>query len=117
MSSVIERAIAQFENRPTHTVEVPEWGEGGKPLVVHFRTPNAATLSKVNREADGDPVKQACMLVAQAALDEKSSRMFTNMNWKDLFDRADPGVTTRIANAIMEHARVDEEAVAAAEKN
>lgn len=117
MATVLERALAQFDTRATHSVEVPEWGEAGKPLTVYFRAPNAATLSKVTRDSEGDAVKQMAMLVAQCALDEKGGRLFTNMNWRDLFDGTDPAVVGRIAGAIMAEARFGNESVKDAEKN
>ena len=35
MSSPIERAKAHFKAQSVKTIEVPEWGEADKPLVIY----------------------------------------------------------------------------------
>lgn len=117
MATVLERAIAHYRDRPQHQVNVPEWGEGGSPLVVHFKTPTMETLSKARRDSGDDPVKYTAVLVAQCALDGKGERLFSAMNWLDLFKNADPAVVQRIGDAIAAQMNFDNAAVESAEKN
>lgn len=118
MASLIERVVAHYDNRPVYTVEVPEWGEGeGRPLVVHYKAPTLATLSRARREAPGDELKAASVLVAQCALDASGNPLFKPMAWRDIFERADPAVVQRISAAIMDKVNFGESAVEAAEKN
>lgn len=112
--SVLENAIAQFEARPTFEIEVPEWGKPDAPLVVYYKTPNAATLSKVIKESKGDPIEQAARLVAHCARDGKGEKMFNPIDYKDLMIKVDFAIVSRIAAAIMRDARFD---VGEAEKN
>ena len=112
--SVLERATAHFESRPVMEMEVPEWGEGGKPLVVCYQTPNSATLSKVVRESKGDLIEQAARLVALCAKGRDGERLFQPLDYKDLMIRADPGVIDRLAASILKGASIE---VERAEKN
>jgi hypothetical protein len=117
MSSILERALAQYDSRPTKSIEVPEWGEPGKPAVIYYKAPTLAIMSKLAKESDGDNVKQMALLVVQCSLNEKGDRIFSNMNWKDLFAGADPMVVRRISDAIMEDFNLSLAAVAESEKN
>lgn len=117
---VLDRAIAQFQNRPVFEIEVPEWGEGETPLIVYYKTPNAATLSRINREAKGDPIEIAARLVAERSLvDADGTKMFKPIDYKTLMVQADPAVFSRIAQKIMKDAKLDlsEPALDEAEKN
>lgn len=105
----LDAAIAHFEGRPTHQVDVPEWGG-----TIYFKTPNSMTLSKVNRAAKGDPIEMGARLVAECAMNDKGNRVFGSLDYKELMIKADPAVLGRVVEAIMTEARLD---VPAAEKN
>lgn len=118
--SVLDRAIAQFQNRPLHNVDVPEWSEDGKSeFRVYFKTPNGSVLSKVHKESNGDPIEAAARMVALCSLDEKSEKLFAPLDYKDIMKRTDPAVFSRIANRMMEEAKLDvsPQGLADAEKN
>ncbi len=112
--SVLDIAKEHWASRPVCTIEVPEWGKDGVPLVVHFKTPSAADLSKVVKESKGDPIEQAARLVALKAQDAAGARLFSNADVFSLMREVDPAVVSRIAQAIMAEAKID---VEAAEKN
>lgn len=114
MSTVLERALAHFENRAMHQIEVPEWGEAGTPLIVYFKTPNMSDLSRVQRESKGDTIEQAARLVVLRASDADGTRLFQNASYIELMKHCDPAVVSRIANAIIDEAKLDP---ASAEKN
>ncbi len=117
MSSLIERITAQYRDRETFSIEIPEWGEANKPLTIYYKAPTLATLSKVRRDSKDDEVKMMAILVANSALNENGELLFRPMNWLDLFNGADPGVVQRIGTAIMDKVRFDAPAIEAAEKN
>lgn len=118
MASLIDRVVAHYDARKNHSITVPEWAEaGGPPVVIHYRSPTLATLSKVRKDADGDEFKMAAALVAICSLDEKGERLFKPMNWLDIFEKADPQVVQRISAAIMATVDFSQQAVEAAEKN
>jgi hypothetical protein len=113
----MDRVLAQYDARKTLCIEIPEWGEENKPLRLFYRAPTLAILAKVRKDSGEDDVKMMAMLVAISSLNEKGERLFTNMNWHDLFNGADPAVVQRIGTAIMAEVRFDNAAVEAAEKN
>lgn len=118
--SILARAIAQFQNRPLHDVDVPEWSEDHKSgFKIHFKTPNGATLSKVHKESKGDPIEAAARLVALCALDANGEKLFAPLDYRDIMVRTDPAVFSRIANRMMEEAKLDTSpsGLADAEKN
>lgn len=118
--SVLDRAIAQFQSRPTHEVDVPEWSEdGASEFKVYFKTPNGSTLSKVHKESKGDPIEAAARMVALCALDGNGERLFKPLDYADIMKRTDPAVFSRIAGRMMEEAKLDvsPQGMADAEKN
>lgn len=118
--SILDRAIAQFQNRPTHEVSVPEWSEDGKSeFMVFFKTPNGSTLSKVHKESKGDPIEAAARMVAICSLDGNGERLFRPGDYGEIMRRTDPAVFSRIANRMMEEAKLDvsPQGLADAEKN
>jgi hypothetical protein len=112
--TILERAQAHWDSRPSHEMEVAEWGEGAEPLILCFKTPNASTLSKVVRESKGDPIEQAARLVVACATDRNGDRLFSPADSLALMKHVDPSVVSRIAARIMEEAHLD---VGQAEKN
>jgi hypothetical protein len=115
MSHILEQAVANFEARPRHKIAVPEWSKAEGPMVeVWFKTPNAKVLSKVQKEASGDPIEQAARMVALVATDENGKRLFSEADYSELMIRTDPRGISRIYAAIISDARLD---VHAAEKN
>lgn len=105
-----ERARAQFVNRETHKIEVPEWG-----ATIFYKTPNLATLKLVNAESQGDPIEMQARLVVACSTDDTGERIWNRVEYKDLMTAADPGVVARIANAIMAAANLDASAKQMAE--
>lgn len=93
------RISAQFGADELHQIEVPEWGEPGKPLVIHYRRATLRQISEAGKRSDDQFVLNA-RLVAMKALDDKGTRLFTSADTQFLLDEADPSVIARIANAI-----------------
>lgn len=111
---ILERAQASWDSRPQYEIEVAEWGEGNKPLIVYFRSPSLATLSKVIKESKGDLIEQAARLVLLCSLNDKGERIFRPADITTMMHHVDPAVVSRIAGRIMATANVD---VEEAEKN
>jgi len=108
MASVLDMIAAPFEGRPRHCVAVPEWShDPEKPFQVWFRVPNAATLSAVQKESDGDQVKYVALLVVKVAETEACERMFRPLDYKELMMRVDPAGLARLGAAILKVSQVD----------
>jgi hypothetical protein len=113
--NILEQAMARFEARPQHELDVPEWAaDPTKPVTVYFKTPNAATLSKAAKESKGDSIENVARLVALVLTDADGKRLFAPLDYKELMVRTDPVALNRIAAAIMAEATIDTDA---AEKN
>ncbi len=107
-----ERIAAQFGGEDLHQVEVPEWGEDGKPLVVYYRRATLRQISDAAKLANGDQFLINARLVAAKALDVNGKPLFRQIDAAFLMDSADPTVIGRIANAMSGSVSGDE-----AEKN
>lgn len=112
--NILERAQASWDSRALNQIEVPEWGETDVPLMVYFRTPSAATLSKVLRDSKGGQIEQAVYAVIYCATDKEGNKLFKSADFTTLMHKVDYSVVNRIAEAIMKAAKLD---VAQAEKN
>ena len=100
MGGLLERIGAAFDGSSLHQVEVPEWGEEGKPLVVYFTPITLKEMSLANEAARGDPVMFNARIVALKALDKAGNRLFSMVDALFLAEKADPAAVIRIASAI-----------------
>lgn len=105
MNAVLSRAKAHYSSLDARRIEVPEWGEGDKPLVVTFTALTIGERSRIFRADDrGNPPDgpTACVrALILKALDEKGARLFSQMDEKALTYDVDSGVVGRIARAII----------------
>lgn len=102
--SVIAQAKGHFETQPVRTIEVPEWGTGGKPLVVYYKQLSVAERRKCWRNSAGDLVDGtlACVrAVLFQARDAKRARLFDDMDEHALTYEVDSDVVSRIGAAIL----------------
>lgn len=106
------RIAAQFGGEELHAIEVPEWGEPGAPLLIHFRRASLRQISEASKLAGGDPFMMNARLIAMKALDETGKPLFKMVDAQFLLDSADPAVVARIAGAISGGVTAEE-----AEKN
>lgn len=105
MSSILDRAKEHYASLERHRVEVPEWGEKGKPLIVTFTALTVAERRKIFRpDKAGRPPDgpTACVrAVILKACDEKGERLFSDMDEHDLTFKVDSNVVGRLAGAIL----------------
>jgi hypothetical protein len=112
---VLERAIAHYQAQGTGSIDVPEWGEPGKPLRVFFKVPNGSTVEQLLDLSKGRNIEYSARLVAKCSLDESGERMFKDADYKDLMIRVHPSVVGSIAKAIADNAKLDMSHAAQAE--
>jgi hypothetical protein len=94
------RIAAQFGAEDRHELEVPEWGEPGKPLVIYFTRATLRQISEASQLSNGDPFVMNARLVCRKAVDADGKPLFKMAEAQFLLDNADPAVVARIANAI-----------------
>ena len=112
MTSLRERIRAHARPDQVRRIEVPEWGEDGKPLVVTYRMMTLDDMALVNELEGASWHKQAARIVVLKACDEQGNRLFAMADAPELRETAAPDVVTRIALAILGRMTVEE-----AEKN
>lgn len=121
MSGVLERAKAHFEGLERRRIEVPEWGDGKKPLVVTFAALTVGERRRIfkpddkGRAPDGPT---ACVrAVILKACDEQGRRLFDEMDEHDLTHKVDSDVIGRIAGAILAGVDTIDDELVEQEKN
>lgn len=99
---IIDRARAHYQAHGTQSIEVPEWGEDGQPLIVYW-TP--VTMSErqrvVSRAADGKSADAMAHAVILKAMDAQGKPMFSIEDKHALMNLVDSSVVERLANALM----------------
>ena len=96
MSNLLERIKAQGARDTKRTVSVPEWGEPGKPLVIHYTPPNLGHVSSSLKAAPDDPVRQNVDVFCQLARDAEGALLFNRIDGVALMESADPAILRRL---------------------
>lgn len=106
--SAIERAKAHFSAKEVKVIEVPEWGEDNKPLMVYSKPMTLAEKKRLfNSSKDTDIGVLVDVLILKCR-DEKGDAIFTLEHKRDLMNAADPDVIGRVANQILTEPSVDD---------
>jgi hypothetical protein len=111
MDRPIDRAIAHWKKTrgERRSLEVPEWGEGGKPMIVYW---GAWTLGEQDRCADDGMMVQVgdkiglrplgfARVVCVKAEDENGSRLFKDVEERELLNEVQPAIVKRIGTVIL----------------
>lgn len=98
--SILDRAKAHFDNQGIKRIEVPEWGEDGKPAVIMAEPFTLADRKTLAKFADGDDMEFLVRLVIMKALDEDGNKIFDLSDKPVLMNKVDPAVLLRVANEI-----------------
>jgi hypothetical protein len=100
--SILERAKAHFADFGVQSTEVPEWGEGDKPLVIYWKP---ITLDEKQRlhfigQEQGYVSRLADCLIMKA-LDADGKKLFTLEHKHALRHSVDPDVLARVVTQMM----------------
>jgi len=105
MNPVLSRAKAHYQGLERKKILVPEWGEGGKPLLVTATALNVAERRKIYRADAAGREPDSAMVVVRAVLlkacDDKGKLLFDEMDEHALMYEADSMVLARIAKEIL----------------
>ena len=99
--SVIDRVKDHFEAKGVKTIEVAEWGEEGKPLVIYCKP---FTLAEKRNLFKGDKQDDLVVLVDAIVLkarDGEGNKIFKLDDKKILLNNADPEVIARVATEML----------------
>ena len=99
--SIIDRAKEHMEDQGISKIEVPEWGEKDKPLIIFYRPLTVADKRKLAKFAiRSDPIVFVETLILKA-LDSQGKNMFTIEDKRALRLEVDGEVVERIAKQIV----------------
>ena len=110
---IIDRARLHFRADERRAIEVPEWGEGGQPLML-YAAPCTLADKRVlhNRYKDGGLQEMYVHARVMKAQHEDGKPAFDLADKRALMTSVDPAVVERVAEAILASASVED-----AEKN
>lgn len=95
--SLLDRIKAQGGRSEIRTLEVPEWGDEGAPLVIHFQTPSLNHLAaSIEAGHGGNPIRQNVDIFCQIARDADGKPLFNRIDAIALMETADPRVLGRV---------------------
>jgi hypothetical protein len=94
--SLIDRIRAQARPDELRSIEVPEWGEPGAPMVLHHRMVTLGDIEEARRAAPDKPLRQQVELICMKALDAEGKPLFKRIDALQLMEIADPVVIIRI---------------------
>ena len=101
--SVLERAKEHFAGLAEGSMEIPEWGKDGKPLVVTWRRMTMQDRIELNL---GQRLQQFDLevyvdVVQRMARDAEGSPLFHKADRVELRRAVDPAVLTRLGDAML----------------
>lgn len=109
MSAIIERAKLHFKDKLSKvgSIEVPEWGEDGKPLIVYWRAMNLKERDQIFKYLAKQSLEGFVEALILRARDEDGKRLFGNVHKTELMRHVDPEVIERIINAMNDPESLD----------
>lgn len=104
--SILDRAKAHYSGIGKRHVDVPEWGEAGKPLRIFFTPLTVGERNKIyERDQNGvePPLGTICVrALLEKATDEKGARLFDPFDdHETLMHAVDSNVVGRAASAML----------------
>lgn len=106
--AVIDRVKAQFESLGVKKIEVAEWGEEGKPLIIYcspFTLGEKRNLFKGARNDDLGVLVDAIVLKAK---DGDGNKIFKLDDKLTLLNNADANVIVRVATDMLSSVSYDD---------
>lgn len=100
--SIIDRMKAHFAGLGAQKIEVPEWGEDGRPLVIYYHPITLAERQKIMAagERDGAVAAYADVLIMKA-LDAQGKNLYTIEHKHALRHSVDPDIIRRVGMQMM----------------
>jgi len=99
--SVIDRVKEHFESKGVKTIEVAEWGEEGKPLVIYCKPFTMAEKRNLFKGARTDDLSVLVDAIVLKAKDANGDKLFKIDDKKTLMNSADPEIIARVATEML----------------
>jgi len=115
MGAALEKAKSHFRERLENawqTIEVPEWGEPGAPLVITYRPMNLKQQDAIYKYVQENSLASLVETLIQRARDVDHKPIFRPVDRRELMSEVDPKVIERIVSAMADDISAED-----AEKN
>jgi hypothetical protein len=99
--NVIDRVKAQFESLGVKKIEVAEWGEEGKPLVIYSSPITLAEKRNLFKGAKNDDIGVLVDVIVLKAKDAEGNKIFKLDDKQVLLNNADTNVIARVSTEIL----------------
>ena len=99
--SVIDRVKEHFENKGINKIEVAEWGEEGKPLLIYAKPFTLAEKRNLFKNAKNDDLGVLVDAIVLKSLDSEGNKIFKLDDKKTLLNNADPDVIARVSTLLL----------------
>jgi hypothetical protein len=99
--SVIDRVKDHFESKGIKKIEVAEWGEEGKPLVIYCKPFTLAEKRNLFKGAKQDDLGVLVDAIVLKAKDEEGNKLFKLDDKKVLLNNADPDIIAKVATDML----------------
>jgi hypothetical protein len=100
--TAIDRAKAHYASLPHKRIEVPEWGEDGKPLIIHATPMTVAHADRIGAKGNSNKAEMFVDVLILKAQDDAGEMLFTEKDRHALTRHVDREVISRVAIAILD---------------
>ena len=101
MSSVIDRVKSQFEALGIKKIEVAEWGEEGKPLIIYCSPFTLGEKRNLFKGAKNDDLGVLVDAIVLKAKDSEGNKLFKLDDKLTLLNNADANVIARVSTEML----------------
>ena len=106
--NIIDRVKAHFESKGVKTIEVAEWGEEGKPLMIYSQPMTLAETRNLFKGAKNDDLGVMVDVIVLKAKDSEGNKIFKLDDKLVLLNNADPSVIARVSKDILSSTSYEE---------
>jgi hypothetical protein len=99
--NVIDRVKAQFESLGIKKIEVAEWGEEGKPLVIYSSPITLGEKRNLFKNAKNDDLGVLVDVIVLKARDAEGNKIFKLDDKQVLLNNADANVIAKVSTEIL----------------
>jgi hypothetical protein len=106
--NTIDRVKAHFESKGVKKIEVAEWGEEGKPLIIYAQPMTLAETRNLFKGAKNDDLGVMVDVVVLKSKDSEGNKIFKLDDKLVLLNNADPSVIARVSKDILDSTSYEE---------
>ena len=99
--NTIDRVKAHFEAKGVKKIEVSEWGEEGKPLIIYCQPMTLAETRNLFKGAKNDDLGVMVDVIVLKSKDGNGEKIFKLDDKQVLLNNADPSVIARVSKEIL----------------